>query len=260
MAINRICILGHSGIGKTNLAGLFKVKGWEPYRVRIPRDADDAKVCMSPPDFQRLLSELAGKKPLYEGNAGFKAYEHWSVLNVRGKDQILNHSIEAKSDDTLLRVEIFAPVLVEILRNRDKLTGAFSLDPSRTLVILLNPTGTSFRDMGEPSPELRLSTAFAVAERYRAGGKAVDLADVIQRIEHLRDELSAWREMFATGAVVVECTKWEHFEYRYKATGDYLAEARRAHKALSKAIEKHAGLDEQNRTAVLNAVTEPSDR
>ena len=173
MGINRICILGHSGIGKTNLAGLFKVNGWEPYRVRIPRDADDAKVCMSPPDFERLLSELAGKKLLDEGNAGFKAYEDWSVLKVRGKDQILNHSIEAKSDDTLLRVEIFAPVLVAMFKNRAKLATT-SLDPSRTLVILLNPTGTSFRDMDEPSQELRLSTAFAVAERYRAAGKAVN--------------------------------------------------------------------------------------
>ena len=52
--------------------------------------------------------------------------------------------------------------------------------------------------------------------------------------------------MFAIGPVVVECTNWEHFEYRYKATGDHLAEARRAHKVLSKAIERHAGLDDQN--------------
>ena len=254
MFINRICILGHSGIGKSNLARLFNVDGWEPFRVRKPRDAEDAKICMSPEEFERLRSTLESKKLLYEGDGGLKVYEDWSLLKVRGKDQCLSHTPEAKSDRSLLRVEIFAPVLVQMLKNRDKRAGVFSLDPARTLVILLNPTRTSFQGTDEPSQELRLSTAFAVAERYRAAGKPVDLADVIQRTEHLQDELSAWREMFTTGAVVVECMNWEHFEYRYTASGDTRMESRRARTALWQAIERHAGLNERSRAAILNAL------
>jgi hypothetical protein len=53
--------------------------------------------------------------------------------------------------------------------------------------------------MSQPTQEFCLSTALAVSERYRASGKAVDLADVIQRTEHLSGELAAWRELFVTG-------------------------------------------------------------
>lgn len=86
-----------------------------------------------------------------------------------------------------------------MLKNWDSLKSTICLDPARTLVVLLNPTSKSFQTMSQPTQEFCLSTALAVSERYRASGKAVDLADVIQRTEHLSGELAAWRELFVTG-------------------------------------------------------------
>lgn len=41
-----ICILGPSGIGRTNLARLFKFPGLDPFRVRAPRNAKDRNLCI----------------------------------------------------------------------------------------------------------------------------------------------------------------------------------------------------------------------
>jgi hypothetical protein len=252
VGINRICILGHSGIGKSNLADLFKVAGWEPFRVRVPRDAKDALVCKSPDEFQKLLEELE-PHPIYDGG-NVKVYDKWSVFKVRGKDQCLEHTPEAKAEHSILRVEIFAPVLVEMLRTWQSLSSAFCLDPARTLIILLNPTSKSFKTMSQPPQELCLSTAIAVSERYRAGGKPVDLADVIQRTEHLSDELAAWRDLFTVGAPVVECLNWAYFEYRYQVSGDTLKVALQAREAVWKAIDKQPALTEEDLLAVHHAL------
>jgi hypothetical protein len=257
VGINRICILGHSGIGKSNLADLFKVAGWEPFRVRVPRDEKDALVCKSPDEF-RILREAAIRKGLkhniqIDAGGNLEVYDDCSIFQVRGKDQYLEHTKEAKSWDTILRIEIFAPVLVEMLKNWDKLRSIFCLDPARTLIILLNPTSKSFKTMSQPSQELCLSTALAVSERYRASGKAVDLADIIQRTEHLSGELAAWRELFAAGANVVECLNWPYFEYRYKASGETLKVASQAREALWKAIKKQPALTEDDLLALHRA-------
>jgi hypothetical protein len=96
VGINRICILGHSGIGKSNLAALFKVAGWEPYRVRVPRDAEDAAVCKSPDEFKKLREEAIqkGLKHKFQIEAGgdLEVYDDCSIFKVRGKDQYLTRS------------------------------------------------------------------------------------------------------------------------------------------------------------------------
>jgi len=59
-----VVILGHSGIGKSPLAHLFNVPGWEPFRVRKPRNAQDARVCMNEEDAKELEAkeERAGNR------------------------------------------------------------------------------------------------------------------------------------------------------------------------------------------------------
>jgi hypothetical protein len=216
----RICVMGHSGVGKSPLTRLFNVDGWEPFRVRVPRNAEDAKVCKTPDEYERLEASHRSLQPLYESPSGnpnrLRVYEGWSFFEVREAKQCLEHTAAAKNKSVPLRVEIFAPVLLEMLKNADSLDRAFALDTENLLLLLLNPTSRSFRDMQEPSEELRLATLFATTERDRVIGKSADLADSLRRVEHLNDELAAWRELcrlFPKNAV--ECCRWPHFEFRY---------------------------------------------
>jgi len=214
----RICIMGHSGVGKSPLAKLFKVGSWEPFRVRVSRGAEDAKVCKTLEEYERLEADHY-EKPLYESPSSspnkLRVYDDWSFFEVRGAKQCLEHTLAAKDKFVPLRIEIYAPVFLEILKNSDSLTQAFALDRESLLILLLNPTSRLFRDMEKPSEELRLATLLATAERDRVLGKSVDLADSLRRVEHLNDELGAWRELRVSFPDnTVECCKWPHFEFR----------------------------------------------
>jgi hypothetical protein len=242
----RLCLLGHSGVGKSPLTKLFKVDGWEPFRVRKPRSAADAKVCKSREEFQTLLDQHSGQTPLYQSPEGsenaLRVYEDWSFFKVRCKDQCLEHTETAKNPATSLRIEIFAPVLVEILENLSRLDRAFHLNLDSLLIVLLNPISRSFVDMGEPTTELRLATHTAIVERSRVQGKGVDLADVIQRVQHLDCELVAWRRISEIVSNTVECKSWPHFEYRYSlpdgTTSDARVELTKARSSLLTALQE----------------------
>jgi hypothetical protein len=244
----RLCIVGHSGIGKSPLTKLFDLTAWEPFRIRVPRNAEDAKVCKSPDEYERLERQHSGTQPIYASPQGssnrLRVYEHWSFFEVRRERQCLDHK-EAKNESASLRIEIFAPVFLEMLKNLGSLGSAFTLTVENLLILLLNPTSKSFRDMPEPSQELRLATLFAVTERDRLMGKSVDLADSLRRVEYLTEELIAWREMSALFPKnTVECQKWPHFEFLYTspAQGQWhgRVELAKAKTTVLDAVEKQA--------------------
>lgn len=214
----RVCILGHSGVGKTHLASLFALEGWEPFRVRTPRSDIDAAVCKSPAQYEALLADQADRALVFEGGAPneLRVYEDWSFFNVRDTQQGLEHTAAARDPSASLRIEIFAPVLAEMLEHQDVLDGrAFSLNRDDLVVLLLNPTARSVHDLDEPSDELRLATLFAIRERAVVSDGDFNLADALRRVEHLDAELEAWKRIAKFVPNTVECLRWEHFEYRY---------------------------------------------
>lgn len=264
-----VCIMGHSGIGKTPVSTLFRVPGWDPFRVRVPRDAKDK--AMSKETYSTLLStgrfepmgwdrgELlypnphAGedasdgaviRKKLEDGADGLCVCRNWSFFKVRDARQCLYHGdFDPQSS---MRIEIFAPVLLTMVRNWQRLTSAFRLDPKNLLVIILNPTSQSFRDMSTPSPSLCMAAALAVTERARVRGDPVDLADALRRVEHLQSELAAWSGFLKDETInTVECLEWPHFEFRYHS--DHGAELERARNTLFQAIAKQSKWTAQER-------------
>lgn len=259
----RVIILGHSGIGKSPLARLFKIPGWEPFRVRQPRDARDALVCKSEEDATALEDNEKGfGPPVYQGGApsNIRVYKRWSFFDVRGKKQCLEHTEAACRADQSIRVEIFSPVLVELLQNRVAVSSAIPLDPSLLVIVLLNPTARSVRDMTGPSVELCLATHAAIAERDRVLAKEVDLADNLRRVEHLQEELSSWRELLAVCCNAVECIAWPHFEYRYslprREVSHAQAELRRARGTLLAAVREQLPQVENELSSLLRSEDE----
>ncbi len=226
----RVCILGHSGVGKTHLARLFALEGWEPFRVREPRSDADAAVCKSPAEYAALVEDHAHRPLIYAGGPpnDLRVYHDWSFFDVRNTSQCLEHTTAARDPSTSLRVEIFAPVLAEMLEHQDELDGrAFSLNPDDLLVLLLNPTARSIHDMDGPSDELRLATLLAIRERASVDDGNFDLADGLRRAEGLDHELEAWKTIAKHVPQTVECLRWEHFEYRHFVAGpSELARAR----------------------------------
>jgi len=218
----RVCILGHSGVGKTHLAQLFALEGWEPFRVREPRNPTDAALCKTPAEYAALKAGRADVAPVYRGGPpnDLRVYEDWSFFAVRNGAQCLEHTAAARDRSTSLRVEIFAPVLAELLEHHDEIDGrAFSLDPDDIVVLLLNPTARSIHEMVEPTDELRLATLFAIRERATVDDGDFDLADALRRSEFLDVELDAWKKVAKFVPHTVECLRWEHFEYRYLVKG-----------------------------------------
>ena len=246
----RLCILGHSGIGKTPLGRLFKVPTWEPFRVRTPRNALDAKTCKTQEELDALLADQKARygEPLYRshphnGNA-IIVYPDWSFFRVRGTNQCLEHIAEARKPGAGLRVEIFAPVLVELIENQERFREAFTLDIPNMLFVLLNPTPESFREMSSPSLALSLAALTAITERSRLYAAGVDLAESLRRVEHLKQELKAWRQLMGIIPNTVECLSWPHFEFRYSVPTASLANApaelARAGETILKAVAEQA--------------------
>jgi hypothetical protein len=245
----RMCIVGHAGVGKSPFSKVFKLQGWEPYRVREPRDAEDAKVCKTPHEYEALLRECREKqKPHYDGGSSSQnhllVYDQWSFFKVRNDRQCLELTPAAKDASQSLRVEIFAPVLVEMIENRTQIASAFPLDLDDLAVVILNPDSTPISEMASPSLPLTLATHTAVAERSRAQGKPTDLPDILKRVDYLAGELKAWQDLQRIVPDTVECRRWKHFEYRYSTPRACLANAQaeliRARDTLVKAVEEQA--------------------
>ena len=214
----RVCVLGHSGIGKSPLSKLFKVKPWEPLRVRPPRNEADRPNCMSPEKSLELENKYKNEKPLNKNwkrsPNKLRVFKDWSSFEVRGKKQWLEHTKEAKDGTVSLRVEVYAPVLVELLNNLSDLKEAFTLDLDNFLIFILNPTSCSFKNMKEPSEELKIATRFAITMRSYLQDKDVDPEDVRSRVKNLNSELQAWKQLINNPQVkTLECKKWPHFEF-----------------------------------------------
>ena len=246
----RICIVGHAGIGKSPLSKLFKAEDWEPYRVRKPRNAADAEVCKTPDEYEELLRNCQAKQSLhYDGGSSSRnqllVYEQWSFFKVRGDRQCLEHTPAAKDRSTALRVEIFGPVLVEMIENRAQIKVAFPLDPDDLVIVILNPDSTRISRMTTPSLSLALATHTAVAERSRAQGKSTDLPDILKRVDCLASELKAWKDLQnLVPRNTVECCRWRYFEYRYSTPCACLSNAQaeliKARDTLVEAVETQA--------------------
>jgi hypothetical protein len=226
------------------LSKLFNVEGWDPKRVRKPRTPEEESLCISEDKYEKLLGDPSKGQLLYESPPDnpnqLRIYENWSFFLVRIAKQCLEHTKAAKDANVPLRIEVFAPVLLEMLRASPLLKDAFVLNPSNLLILLLNPTSVSVRAMQEPPEELKQATLVSVTERYRVQGKAIDLADGLRRVDYLVEELEAWKGFaeFLPGNTL-ECLRWPHFEFCYGPPGNTAqarAELLKARKALLDAI------------------------
>lgn len=250
----RVCIVGPSGIGKSCLSKLFKIEGWDPKRVRKPRTPEEKNICISDDEYEKLLGDSSKGQLLYESHPGspnqLRVYENWSFFLVRRAKQCLEHTKAAKDANVPLRIEVFAPVLLEMLQSGPLLKNAFVLNPSDLLILLLNPTSISVGAMHEPSVELKQATLVSITERYRVQGKTIDEADGLRRVDYLVEELEAWKgfaEFFPTNTL--ECLRWPHFEFCYGTPGN-TAQARdellKARKTLLDAIASLQSLHVQD--------------
>jgi hypothetical protein len=226
----RLCILGHSGIGKSPFSKLFKIDGWDPLRVRWPpRNELDKKLCIKQEDYDLIVQNHKKAKPLYEGTKDspnhLRIFKDCSFFTVRGKKQYLKHTKEAKNKKVSLRVEIYAPVLVEMIENRSKLGSAFHLKIEDLVVVLLNPTSESFISMKTASMPLCIAVQTAIAERSKMQGKSTDLPDILDRIQSIGEEITAWQQLLSLLPNKIECKNWPHFEYHYSTPCPCLANA-----------------------------------
>ncbi|MFA6387404.1 MAG: hypothetical protein WCW32_02905 [Candidatus Paceibacterota bacterium] len=188
---------------------------------------------MSQRRFEQLFAQQSGKIPIYRDpdplTRRLYIFEDWSFFRIRGTaDQCLEHIPAARDSSLPLKIEIYAPIFLQLLR----LHGQFpeiaekvvSCDNKDLLIILLNPTGLTYLGMEKPIKQLRSATFTAVVERARVQNLSRNLDEARQRADYLDEELPAWRELMSDGYPVVECIYWPYFEFSY-GSGD-LARAR----------------------------------
>lgn len=218
-----VCILGPSGIGKSPLASLFRLPGFDPLRVREPRDEKDRALCILEPDAIDLYQrDVADAEPWPTPKAHLDWFvfgEHWLFMSVRGDRQCLRFA----EDDgrpvlrSRRRVEIFAPRLLNILNNKDECQSKIDLTPDNVIVLMLNPSAKSYETMSDsPDDDLKQATFYAINKRTELQGKPVDIPDTQKRIRRLPDELTAWVNIkHVVRQSCVEYMNWPHFEFRY---------------------------------------------
>ncbi len=230
-----VCILGPSGIGKSPLASLFRLPGFDPLRVREPRDEKDRALCILEPDAIDLYQRDAGNAGAWPTPKApldwFVLGASWLFMSVRGDRQCLRF---AEDDGTAVlrsrrRVEVFAPRLLDILKNTDGCQSKINLTPDNVVILLLNPSTNSYDKMSSsPDDDLKQATFYAITKRTELQGKPVDVPDAQKRVRRLPDELAAWVDLKQlVGQSCVEYTAWQHLEFRYHQPDRSLASARR---------------------------------
>jgi len=218
-----ICILGPSAIGKSPLASLFRIPGFDPLRVREPRDEKDRTLCIPESDAIDLYQQDAPSAPPWPMPKAVRNWfvlgAHWLFMSVRGDRQCLRF---AEDDGRLVlgsrrRIEVFGPRLLDILRNRNGCQSKIGLKPSNVVILLLNPSAQTYDKMsGSPDDDLKQATFYAITKRAELQGKPVDVPDSQKRVRRLPDELQAWVNLkHIVGQSCVEYTAWPHFEFRY---------------------------------------------
>lgn len=252
MAIN-LCILGAAGVGKSVLNDLLKdgVEIIEPFRARMEGARCGEKVYISPVILSELLilnrrvdrgpilcidSDKSFFPPYISGNHEFRkwleVYQRATFFAVGNTKQILLHQ---KIKSELRKVEIFAPVLLDILENR-ALAGIvpFLENVEKTIFLLLNPLNESIlnfdtRQIINWAGWGRNQWQEIQDKRNKLKHKKSDAADVQTRIDLLPIEAEAWRALAKLSEknrdkyCFIECIKWNHFEYLYpeKGTKEY---------------------------------------
>ena len=103
-----LCIMGHSGVGKSPLSDLFDMRGWDPYRIRDARDAHD-KV-KSKQEYESLRVGANRGDVCYQSQqSSLSVCTKWSTFKVRDMEQCLdNTDFDPRSD---MRIEVFAPAV-----------------------------------------------------------------------------------------------------------------------------------------------------
>lgn len=225
-------IIGPPGIGKSNLACLFSVPGWEPLRIRIPRNEKDTLVCISEKEAKLIFAEEFGKGNWPKSKVDEKWFHvgrQWIFFCVRADKQLLQIRDEkgAQLSHQQKRIEIFAPRLIDILRNRKNSGRAVGLSPNNVVIICLNPGATSYSRMTQATEELKQVTFYGVTKRSELQRNPVDIPDALKRVRRLDEELKAWQRLKEMVPNFVECTSWCHFEFRYHQPSGTLADARR---------------------------------
>ena len=212
-----LCLLGPSGIGKSPLANLFKLEGFEPYRIRTPRDEKDKRVCMDETEAEEIYNhEFNAHRPEEIEEDWLEVGNEYCFFSVRKDRQCLRFKIDGKRVlNKPKRIEIFAPRLLDILKNKKGSGAAIGLNLHNILLIFLNPSTSRYSEMNTPDNVLEQATFYAITKRTELQRKPVDLADAFKRIKRLSDELAAWKDLQGAVPKYVECTKWKHYEFRY---------------------------------------------
>ena len=230
-----VCLLGPSGIGKSPLSSLFKLSGFDPLRVRPPRDKKDELLCIAEADAAELFSAQTAKNPTpWPGPKKappnwFVVGDRWLFLGVGGDRQCLQ--FEDDEGRAVLRsqkrIEVFGPRLLDILKLGSQ--SEVGLSPENLVVLLLNPGVRTYDQMGNaPDPDVKEATFYAVTKRTELQHKPVDLPDAQQRVSRIPDELPAWVEIKnMVGNACIEFTSWRHFEFRYHQPNGNATDARR---------------------------------
>jgi hypothetical protein len=239
------------------LASLFRLAGFDPLRVRDPRDDKDRALCIPEAEAIDLyLREAASAGPWPTPKAPddwFVIGDRWLFISVRGDRQCLR--FEEEDGKPVLRsprrVEVFAPRLLDLLKDRDGCQSRIDLKPGNVVILLLNPSATSYDRMaGSPDADLTQATFYSITKRTELQNKPVDIPDAQKRVRRLRDELAAWIEIKRlVGSSCVEYTRWQHSEFRYYQPDGSQAAARR--ELLSARDTVLAGLYEARRDPVV---------
>jgi len=230
---NHVCLLGPSGIGKGTLSGLFKLSGFEPFRVREPRDDNDRLVCKSEDDTKKIFQLEGFQEKEWEFNVDkddwYKEGPKWIFFSVRGKRQCLRYKDE--NDKLFLespkRIEIFAPRLLQILNDPVTLK-TIGLKKEELFIIILNPTEISYTTLLDSDFGLREAVFYGITKRTELQGKPVNIPDTLKRVKDISDELKAWKELITDFKDnVIEIKSWKHFEFCYYQPNKEASDAKR---------------------------------
>jgi len=214
-----LIITGPGGIGKSPLDELLlpksKMKRIEPLRHREnPREND---IWYAPDWLPKRLEEslkILGDKAKNIGNAKTEKIRWFQksrivMFTVRGVWQTL--FLPAQTNMGLIKMEIYAPVLWELLKISD-----FKKTLGDIRVLILNPSEKSLLDKANPNADKEIAKMTEINCQER--GDAQDKIDA--RVKSVKEEAPFWRELLERNQTSdfrsFEITGWEYPEWKFK--------------------------------------------